>query len=190
MKERPLAWFAETLETPCASNKIIREAEIDSRKVQEGQLFFALKGKKFDGHLFLKDVAGRGAAAAVVSSDYKGESYGLPLLKVECPTAALQKLAKREREERKIRVIAVTGSVGKTTTKEFLADLLKVKFRTAKTPGNSNSQVGIPLSILNSHGDEELFVMEMGMSEPNEIERLVEIAPPYLALITRVGLAP
>ncbi len=86
-------------------------------------------------------------------------------------------------------MVAVTGSVGKTTTKEFLAELLSAKFRVAKTPGNSNSQVGIPLSILNSHGGEELFVMEMGMNELNEIGRLVEIAPPYLALITRVGLA-
>ncbi len=189
MKERPLAWFAQTLEIPGTYNKIVKGAEIDSRKVQPGQLFFALRGKKFDGHAFLRDVADRGAVAAVVAKDYNGENFGLQLFKVECPTIALQTLAKREREERKIRVIAVTGSVGKTTTKEFLADLLQVKFRTAKTPGNSNSQVSIPLSILNSHGDEELFVMEMGMSEPNEIEKLVEIAPPYLGLITRVGLA-
>ena len=158
MKERPLAWFAQTLEIPGTYNKIVKGAEIDSRKVQPGQLFFALRGKKFDGHAFLRDVADRGAVAAVVAKDYNGENFGLQLFKVECPTIALQTLAKREREERKIRVIAVTGSVGKTTTKEFLADLLQVKFRTAKTPGNSNSQVSIPLSILNSHGDEELFL--------------------------------
>ncbi len=97
MKERPLTWFAETLELTDIPNKIIKGCEIDSRKVQEGQLFFALRGKKFDAHTFLRDVAGLGAAAAVVAKDYKGESFGLPLLRVEDPTRALQKLAKRER---------------------------------------------------------------------------------------------
>jgi len=83
----------------------------------------------------------------------------------------------------------VTGSVGKTTTKEFIATLLEAKFRVGKTPGNANSQIGIPLSILNAEGNEEIFVMEMGMSLPHEIEKLIDIAPPEVCIITKVALA-
>jgi UDP-N-acetylmuramoyl-tripeptide--D-alanyl-D-alanine ligase len=88
-----------------------------------------------------------------------------------------------------MRVIGVTGSVGKTTTKEFIATLLEGKFRVGKTPGNANSQVGIPLTILNSEGNEEVFVMEMGMSMPHEIEKLIGIAPPEVCIITKIALA-
>lgn len=189
MKERSLNWFASTLGLPAVYNKTITSLEIDSRKVAPGSLFFALTGKKVDGHTFLKDVAARGAIAAVVLKEYRGETYGLDLLKVSDVTEALQLFAKTEIEGRKVRIVAVTGSVGKTTTKEFLATFLQAQYRTAKTPGNANSQVGLPLSILNSDGDEEVFVVEMGMTEAHQIEKLVQITPPYLSLITRVGLA-
>lgn len=167
----------------------IRAFEQDSRLIGPGDLFFAVKGEKVDGHLFLKDVAERGAVGAVVSAGYRGEDFGLRLFPVDDVIAALHLLAKEALGLREVRIVAVTGSVGKTTTKEFLATLLEGRFAVAKTPGNANSKVGLPLSILNSAGNEEVFVMEMGMSASHEIERLVAMAPPEIALVTKVALS-
>ncbi len=161
----------------------------DSRQVKPGDLFFALGGERVDGHAYLQEAAYRGAIGAVVSKNYTGEDFGLQLVRVEDGLASLQNLARTVLDRRRTRVVGVTGSVGKTTTKEFLATILEGKFRVAKTPGNANSQVGVPLSILNSPGDEEVFVMEMGMNHAHEIETLVSIAPPEVALITKIALA-
>ncbi len=162
---------------------------VDSRQVEKGFLFFALKGVKFDGHDFLGEVASRGAVAAVVDRSYQGMRAGLVLLPVDNVVFALQQLAKEVQKSRSQRIIGVTGSFGKTTTKEFIATLLSQKWRVAKTPGNSNSQVGLPLAILRASGEEEVFVVEMGMSEAGEIQRLVQIAPPEIAVITKIGHA-
>ncbi len=161
----------------------------DSRSVVNGDLFFALKGEKVDGHSYLEEVAGKGALGAVIEKDYSGPDFGLSLLRVDDVLKALHQLAKIVHASRKTRVVGVTGSVGKTTTKEFIATLLEAKFRVAKTPGNANSQVGVPLSILNSSGSEEIFVMEMGMSLPHEIEKLIAIAPPEVSIVTKIALA-
>ncbi|MBS0653411.1 MAG: UDP-N-acetylmuramoyl-tripeptide--D-alanyl-D-alanine ligase [Verrucomicrobia bacterium] len=181
--------IAHWLQIPVKKNGPIRSFQQDSRLVQSGDLFFALKGEKVDGHTYLKDVAAHGALAAVVSKDYQGDGYGLQLLAVDDVIEALQLLAKEAFRQRKCRVVGVTGSVGKTTTKEFAATLLEGLFVVGKTPGNANSQVGMPLSILNSRGDEQVFVMEMGMSVPHEIERLIDIAAPEIALVTKIALA-
>jgi len=181
--------IANWLQLSISRNGTIRSFQHDSRLVQPGDLFFALKGEKVDGHAYLKDVAGRGALAAVVSKEYRGDNFGLQLLAVDDVIGALHRLAKKAFSLRKCRVVGVTGSVGKTTTKEFAATLLEGQFVVGKTPGNANSQVGMPLSILNSSDDEEVFVMEMGMSVPHEIERLIEIAAPEIALVTKVALA-
>lgn len=159
----------------------------DSREIEPGYIFFALKGEKFDGHDFIREVAKKGAIAAVVEKSYLGETGGIPLLRVDNVVAALQKLAAEVQKRRKQRIVAVTGSLGKTTTKEFITILLAQKFTVAKTPGNSNSQVGLPLAILRASGEEEVFVVEMGMTEPKQIEKLVQIAPPEIAVITKVG---
>jgi UDP-N-acetylmuramoyl-tripeptide--D-alanyl-D-alanine ligase len=161
----------------------------DSRKVNKGSLFFALKGEKTDGHLFLKEAASLGAAAAVVHKDYAGEDYGLTLFRVEDVLKHMQELAAESFKRHRARVIAVTGSVGKTTTKEFIAHLLKERYRVDKTPGNSNSQVGVPLSLLNAPGTEEVFVLEMGMTGGGQISKLVHIAPPEVAILTSIALA-
>ncbi|MBS0603632.1 MAG: UDP-N-acetylmuramoyl-tripeptide--D-alanyl-D-alanine ligase [Verrucomicrobia bacterium] len=167
----------------------VRGFKQDSKGVLPGDLFFALKGEKVDGHAYLEEVAAKGAVGAVVSRGYKGEEYGLSLLRVEDVLASLHQLAKTVHGLRSVRIVGVTGSVGKTTTKEFIATLLEGKFRVGKTPGNANSQVGVPLSILNSEGNEEVFVMEMGMSQPHEIEKLIDIAPPEVAIVTKIALA-
>src|SRR5579863_8630954 len=155
----------------------------DSREVKKGELFFALKGAHFDAHGFLKEVASRGAAAAVVDASYLGENFGLPLLKVPDVVEALHKLAKTIQAQRKQRIVAITGSVGKTTTKEFIATLLSRKFTVSKTPGNSNSQIALPTAILNAEGKEEFFIAEMAMSDAGHIQKLVEIAPPEIAVV-------
>jgi UDP-N-acetylmuramoyl-tripeptide--D-alanyl-D-alanine ligase len=162
---------------------------VNSRSVQRGHLFWALKGQKVDGHSYLKEAAMLGAVAAVVQSDYLGDDFGLVLLRAPSVQEALHTLARSVMAERKSRVVGITGSVGKTTTKEFLATLLEGTFRVAKTPGNANSQAGLPLAILNEPGGEEIFVAEMGMSHPGELSRLVQIAPPEVAVITRIGHA-
>lgn len=162
---------------------------IDSRLVKPGALFFALKGTHFDGHDFLEKVFQNGARGAVVAKSYSGSSFGMELFHVESPFHALQELARRKQQERKALIIAVTGSVGKTTTKEFVAHLLSAKYKVGKSPGNANSQLGIPLTILNElKGDEEIVIFEMGMTHSGNIKRLVEIAPPDIAIITAVEL--
>lgn len=162
---------------------------VDSRLIKPHQLFFALPGQKIDGHAYLEAVAAAGALGAVVSRAYQGPAYGLPLIVVEDVLDFLQALARDLFAHKRPLVVGVTGSVGKTTTKDFLRTLLSQRYQVAATPGNSNSQIGIPLAILNhTDGSEEVLVIEMGMSRAGEISKLVEIAPPDVALITSVAL--
>lgn len=162
---------------------------VDSRLVGPGDLFFALPGAQTDGHLFLADVASKGALAAVVNSDYQGPNYGLILLKSSDVLRALQNLSKAYLSESKAKVVAVTGSLGKTTTKEFIANLLRSKYKVSASPGNSNSQIGLPLSILNhTKLDDDILIFEMGMTERGQISKLIEIAPPVVSVVTMVAL--
>ncbi len=188
MKFTKLSQIGQCLQLK-VEEKHIAGFSIDSREVKKGDLFFALKGEKFDAHSFLKEVATRGAAAAVVNANYLGENCGLCLLKVPDVIEALQKLARTLQALRKQRVVGVTGSVGKTTTKEFIATLLAQKFTVSKTPGNNNSQVGLPLAILNASGEEECFIAEMGMNRAGDILKLVDIAPPEIGVVTKIGHA-
>lgn len=162
---------------------------VDSRLHQQKNLFFALEGAQVDGHFFLKDIATKGAAGAVVKNSYKGPDFGLNLLFVEDPLDALQVLARKILSRSKSRVVAITGSVGKTTTKDFITTLLQEKFNVSASPGNSNSQVGLPLTILNhTTGEEDILVLEMGMTQPGQIKKLISIAPPECAVLTSVAL--
>lgn len=161
----------------------------DSRLIQKGDLFFALPGSEVDGHVFLLEVAKKGAVAAVVSKEYRGKNYGLTLLSVDDVISSLHLLAHRLFSQRRTRVVAVTGSVGKTTIKEFIAALLSAEFQVAKTPGNANSQIGVPLALLNADASAEVFVVEMGMDQKGQIAKLASIASPEIALITNIGLA-
>lgn len=160
---------------------------VDSREVVPGALFFALKGSQVDGHAFLEQVKGQGAKGAVISEHYEGPTFGLEVFRVADPLKMLQEMAKDVQRQRKTEIVGVTGSVGKTTTKEFIAHLLQARFKVGKNPGNLNSQVGAPLTILNHlDGTEDIAVIEMGMTHPGNILRLVEIAPPDVAVITAV----
>ncbi|MGZ3733286.1 MAG: Mur ligase family protein, partial [Parachlamydiaceae bacterium] len=157
---------AHWMHASCDSDAMAFGASVDSRLTKKGDLFFACPGNKSDGHEFLKEVSMKGAVAAVVSHDYKGDHFGLPLIRVAHPQFALQSLAKHHLSSLSTKVVAITGSAGKTTTKGFLAQLLSLKYRIAATPGNYNSQLGLPLTLLNHlSGNEEYIVLEMGMTQ-------------------------
>lgn len=171
-----------------AQKKNIRCFSCDSRQVAEGSLFFALSGARVQGTSFLEEVASRGAIAAVVPQGYQGESFGLELVRVDDVLLALQELAKRKVQSASPFIIGVTGTVGKTTTKEFLFTLLREKFSVAKNQGSLNSQVGLPLTLLNWSGEEVILVLEMGMNHAGELTRLIDIAPPTLGVFTKLTL--
>ena len=162
---------------------------VDTRLLEKGNLFFALPGAQVDGHSYLEDAAKKGASGAVVKEDYRGPSFGMPLIRVKGVLEAIQALAKHVKKNSQAQVVAVTGSIGKTTTKEFIATLLKEKYKVAHSPGNSNSQIGLPLAVLNhTSGDEDVWVIEMGMTHPGNLTQLVQIVPPDVALITMTTL--
>ncbi len=180
--------LARSLDIDLGMDAQVSGYQIDSRNLRAGDLFFALRGEKVDGHAFLRDAADRGAAGAVVEKGCPPLT-GLPLLEVDDPLQALHKLARLGIERRPARILGITGSVGKTTAKEFAATLLEKKFPLYKSPGSFNAQRTFPLNLLNRSGEEELLVLEMGMSLPGEIERLVSIAAPDIALITKIALS-
>ncbi len=163
--------------------------QVDSRQVGVGDLFFALPGLKSDGHDYLEQVSRQGAVGAVVSTSYTGPDYGLNLVRVDDVLVALQDMARDELlKKRPELVYGVTGSIGKTTTKGFLSTLLSGDQKVVSTPGNANSQIGLPLSIMNHLVDGAgALVLEMGMTDFGQIRRLVEIAPPDIALITTIA---
>lgn len=174
---------------PVVEEKEITGVAVDSRLVQPGHLFFALEGEKTNGHLFLKEVVQKQGAAAVVHKSYPHTIEGLPLIKVDDVLTTLQTLCKKMMEERKQKIVAITGSIGKTTTKDFTRTLLSQKYQVASTPGNSNSQIGLPLAIFNhTTGKEDVLVLEMGMTLSGEISRLVQMIPPDIAVLTKTAL--
>jgi len=129
-----------------------------------------------------------GAVAAVVDKGYEGADFGLVLLRVEDVVAALRELARAMVEEYKPLIIGITGSLGKTTTKEFVATLLEGKYKVGKTYLSENSKLTYPITLLNRDGDEDVLVVEMGMSEPGDIGRLLEVAAPDIAVLTKVAM--
>lgn len=182
-------FLSQTLQMDGVLSAPIRSFQIDSRLVEEGDCFFALEGYKTDGHRYLRDVAEKGAAVAVVSQRYQGIDFGMTLFRVPDVLEAMRLFAKASMESFRGKIVGVTGSVGKTTTKDFIATLLEGKFVVGKTIGSQNAQRTFPLALLNRRGDEEVMVLEMGMSNPGEIARLVELAPPHVAIITAIGMA-
>ena len=163
---------------------------IDSRAVARGQLFVAIRGPRHDGHDFVAAALQGGAEAAIVASErlsgYPSEIRAR-LFAVPDTLAALQELAKAVRRAWGRRIAAVTGSVGKTTTKEILAALLGAKFRVLKSEGNLNNEYGLPLTLLRLDPGDEAAVVELGMSHRGELRRLAEIAEPEVGVVTRVA---
>lgn len=167
----------------------------DSRTLKGGELFFALKGENFDGNEYALKALEAGAAYAVVNSDSAAASSSDPrLIKVEDTLKALQDLARWHRSMtfvggRPLPVIALTGTNGKTTTKELIREVLSVKYKVTATEGNLNNSIGVPLTLLKIDTDTQVAVIEMGASHPGDIKELVDIALPNYGLITNVGKA-
>jgi UDP-N-acetylmuramoyl-tripeptide--D-alanyl-D-alanine ligase len=161
---------------------------IDSRTVQPGELFFAVKGERLDGHDFVEQALNRGAIAAVVAKEQLAR-YSRPagLLAVDDTLVALQTLATAVRKMWGKTAIGITGSMGKTTTKEAMAHLLAIKYRVHRTKGNFNNHFGLPLGLLTLEPEYDLAVVEMGMSHSGEISALARIAAPDQAVVTNVA---
>lgn len=166
-----------------------RWIERNSRDVMPGDLFLAVKGELHDGHNFVADAVSRCAAAALVRSDWaEGHAeVGIPLIAVPDPVGALQQLAAARRARLDIGVVGVTGSLGKTSTKETIAAVLGAQFATYRSPGNMNSEIGLPLSILEVEGDVRMAVLEMGGAYAmGEVALLAQIARPQVGVVTNV----
>jgi len=189
MKRKSLQQIATFLNSSSQNSAPVAGFAIDSRKVKRGDLFFALPGAKVDGHQFLSEVAAKGALGAIVSKYYRGRDFGLELLKVADVKEALHQLAQVSFSQRKEKVIGITGSMGKTTTKEFLATLLSARYRVGKTMGSFNTQLTFPLTLLNLEEEYDFLVLEMAMSQRGHIRKLVSLAPPDFALVTRIAPA-
>ncbi len=160
----------------------------DSRTVRAGELFVALRGEKFDAHRFLDEAARGGAAAAVVDQPLPGEPP-LPLIKVKDTSRALLDLAAHQRRRLRAKVVAITGSNGKTTTKDLTAHALAARFKVISSPRSFNNFVGVPLTLFLAEAETEAVVLEMGTNAPGEIETLAEVARPDVAVITNVTAA-
>jgi len=184
--------------------EVITDAVVDSRQVIPGGLFVAMDGESQDGHDYVADAFERGAVAALVERDLPLEASTLDLrnpikaqlkqdleppiiLRAANTLEALQKAAKAWRAQSDVRVIGITGSVGKSTTKELVADVLSRRYKTVRSPGNLNNEIGLPLSLLRLTENHERAVLEMGFYVPGEIGLLCEIAKPQIGVVTNIS---
>ena len=165
-------------------NLRVDRMQSDSRKVRRGDLFVALRGEKADGHDFAEAAISHGAVAALVSRPI---SEKLPAIEVTDTLRAYGDIAAGYRQLTGVKVVGITGSVGKTTTKEMTASVLEAAYHTAKTEGNHNNNLGLPMTIMDMPENTEVAVLEMGMNHSGEMEYLSDIARPDLAIITNIG---
>lgn len=173
--------------TPSDTNVSFSGVNTDSRKLQAGELFVALKGDNFDGHAYLQQAQDKGAVAAIVSE--RVATIQMPQLEVEDTRLALGVLAKARRNAFNGKVVGLTGSNGKTTVKELIAAILRRSGTTLATEGNFNNDIGMPLTLLKLRNDEKFAVIEMGANHPGEIAYLTNISQPDVAVITNAGAA-
>ncbi|MFP7300423.1 UDP-N-acetylmuramoyl-tripeptide--D-alanyl-D-alanine ligase [Neobacillus niacini] len=165
----------------------INGVSIDSRKIESGNLFIPFKGENSDGHKFVEESLKKGAAAALWQKDVPNPPTHLPILVVEDCLVALQELARGYRRQLPVKVVGITGSNGKTTTKDMTASLLSTTYNVQKTEGNYNNHIGLPLTVLGLKENTEIAVLEMGMSGRGEIEFLTKLASPDAVVITNIG---
>jgi UDP-N-acetylmuramoyl-tripeptide--D-alanyl-D-alanine ligase len=170
--------------------QVMGRVAIDSRAIEAGDLFVAIRGERFDGHAFVAEAFEKGATAAIVQEAPSGAppSTGAGVLvQVDDTTRALQALAREVRRRSGTRVVAITGSAGKTTTKEVAAEFLSSRYEVFRNKGNLNNHIGLPLSLLELRARPEVAVVELGMNHPGEIRTLVGIAEPDVRVWTNVG---
>lgn len=166
---------------------MIQGVSTDSRKLEQGNLFVPIAGERFDGHQFVEEAFAGGAAAALWQADHGAPPEGHPILVVDNTIRGLQTLARLYREQLTVRIIGITGSNGKTTTKDMIASILSTTYNIHKTEGNLNNHIGLPLTLLQMDEDTTMAVLEMGMSGRGEIELLSRLAQPEAAVITNIG---
>lgn len=169
------------------TSKEVSSVVIDSRKVQKDSLFIAIRGARVDGHTFIPKTIENGALCAV-SEEHLGDT-DYPYILVDSCTQALKDIAEHYRRSLDIKVVGISGSVGKTSTKEMIASVLEQKFRVLKTEGNFNNEIGLPLTIFNIREEHEIAVLEMGISDFGEMTRLAKMARPDICVITNIGCA-
>ena len=162
---------------------------INTRTLQKGDLFVPFRGEKVNGHQYVRHAIEAGAAAALWQRDEPSPPDDLPIILVDDPQKALQEMARAYRDELSVTVIGITGSNGKTSTKDLVASVLKPYFKVQKTQGNFNNELGLPLTILSLEEDTKFAVLEMGMSGFGQIQFLSELARPDYAVITNIGEA-
>lgn len=175
---------------PEAAPTLVHGVSVDSRRVRPGDLFVALPGTHTDGHRFAAQALRAGAAAALVREGHPDLDEALgPVVETADTLRALLDLAAHERRELEAAVVGVTGSTGKTSTKDFTAAVLSRKFRVAASPASYNNEVGMPLTVLAAPADTEALVLEMGSRGQGHIRRLCEVARPLVGVVTNVGVA-
>ena len=175
----------------CGAGTVVRaRTGTDSRTVRPGELVEAWRGETVDGHDVVESVAASGVTGALVDHQWNGNvPDNFALIRAADTLLAYQKIAANYRRSLGLRVLAITGSNGKTSTKDFAASVLARKFRVTKTEGNFNNHVGLPRTILEATSEDEVAVWEIGMNHPGEIAALSDIAAPDAEIITNVGVA-
>ena len=166
--------------------KVICGAVIDSRLVGEDYLFIPIKGERVDGHNFIPQVFEKGACC--VLSEIELENPAGPYIRVESSEEALKKIAAFYRQSLPIKVVGISGSVGKTSTKEMISSVISQKYKVHKTAGNFNNEIGLPLTVFGIRSEHEVAILEMGISDFNEMHRLATVANPDICVITNIGL--
>ena len=169
------------------AERTITGVETDSRAVHEGDLFVALRGERTDGHRYIASALETGAAGCLTEEVPQVLLPGKFYIQVEDTMLAIGQVARAYREKFPIPVIGITGSVGKTTTKDMVASVLGQQFRVLKTEGNFNNELGLPLTLFRLTAQHQICVLEMGMNHFGEIDYLTQIAPPDVAVITNIG---
>lgn len=192
MIERNLGQIAEMLGgslcDPNYKDVKISGVSTDSRTIQENNLYIPLVGEVFDGRLFVKECEDKGASAFLIDRDYEiKNNISIPYIRVDDTLKALQDLARSYRKELNVKVIGITGSNGKTTTKDLLYEVLSTKYKTQKTIGNLNNEIGVPKTILSLNEDTEIAVVELGTDRFGDISLTSNIALPDIAIITNIG---
>ena len=193
MNSLPLSQIAQLAGGSISSGDqtvVVNKVSTDSRTLKSSELFVALRGENFDGHNFVESAAQIGAAGAIVESTWNGEiPKNFALIRAKDTLQAFQDLAANYRKSLTLKVVAITGSNGKTSTKDFTAAVLAHRFRVTKTEGNFNNHVGLPRTILEATSGDEIGVWEIGMNHPGEIATLAKVAAPDVAIITNIGVA-
>lgn len=184
LKNIAMACKGELFCNPDEENIKVTGVQLDSRKIEKGNLFIATKGERVDGHTFIPAVIEKGAVCSICQA---APEVG-PYILVKDSFQALKDIAAYYRTHLNIPIVGITGSVGKTSTKEAIAQVLSVKYNVLKTAGNFNNEVGLPLTILSIKEEHQVAVVEMGISDFGEMERLSSIAQPDICVITNIGL--